>query len=72
MKLTKYQIRAIVGYATLLLVFSVLAFLLPFKHTAIFWIGYGFGMVCRFHRECDAQGYREAGLYPPCGDQAFL
>ena len=45
MKLTKYQIRAIVGYATLLLVFSVLAFLLPFKHTAIFWIGYGFGMV---------------------------
>ena len=45
MKINKHQLRTIVGFATIIIVFNVLAFLLPFRHSAVFWIGYGFGMI---------------------------
>lgn len=45
MKLNKDQIRSIVTVAVIFAVYNVLAFVLPFKHTGLFWIGYSFGLV---------------------------
>ena len=45
MKLNKNQIRSIVTVAVIFAVYNVLAFVLPFKHTGLFWIGYSFGLV---------------------------
>lgn len=45
MKLNKNQIRSIVTVVVIFAVYNVLAFVLPFKHTGLFWIGYSFGLV---------------------------
>lgn len=45
MKLNKDQTRSIVTVAVIFAVYNVLAFVLPFKHTGLFWIGYSFGLV---------------------------
>lgn len=45
MKLNKDQTRSIVTVAIIFAVYNVLAFVLPFKHTGLFWIGYSFGLV---------------------------
>ena len=44
MKRTKPQIRMIAGYLIVILSFNLLAFLLPFRHTVVFWTGYIFGI----------------------------
>ena len=45
MKLNKKTIRAIVAVAVVFAVYNVLAFVLPFKHTGVFWTGYIFGLI---------------------------
>ena len=45
MKLNKNQIRSIVTVVVIFAVYNVLAFVLPFKHTGLFWIGYSLGLV---------------------------
>lgn len=45
MKVNKRQIQMIAGVLTVILVYNILAFLLPFHHNGVFWIGYSFGMV---------------------------
>ncbi|MBR6109929.1 MAG: hypothetical protein IKQ36_09360 [Clostridia bacterium] len=45
MKLSKKMIRAIITVAVILVVYNVLAFVLPFKHNSVFWVGYGFGLL---------------------------
>lgn len=48
MKLSKHQIRTIVSFLVVMAVYNVLAFVMPFTHGGVFWIGYGFGMVAIF------------------------
>lgn len=43
MNLTKKMIRSAVLIAVVLAVFNVLAFVIPFEHSSLFWLGYGFG-----------------------------
>ena len=45
MKLNKKQIRSILTLVVILAVYNVLAFVLPFKHTGLFWVAYSFGLV---------------------------
>ena len=45
MSFNKNQIRSIVTVVVIFAVYNVLSFVLPFKHTGIFWIGYSFGLV---------------------------
>ena len=45
MKNNKNVIRAIIAVAVIFAVFNVLAFVLPFKHTGVFWTGYVFGLI---------------------------
>lgn len=45
MKLNKNQIRALIVLAVVFAVYQVLAFVLPFSHTGVFWAGYVFGMI---------------------------
>ena len=44
MKLTKNEIRFLIIIGLSLVAFNVIAFVVPFAKTAVFWIGYGFGM----------------------------
>ena len=44
MKLGKKQLRAIAAAAALLIAYNVLAFAIPFHYTALFWVGYLFGL----------------------------
>lgn len=44
MKLTKNEIRFLIMIGLSLVAFNVIAFVVPFAKTAVFWIGYGFGM----------------------------
>ncbi len=45
MNLNKNQIRAIIAVAVVFIVYNVLAFVLPFAHTGVFWVGYTFGLL---------------------------
>lgn len=45
MSFNKNQIRSIVTVVVIFAVYNMLSFVLPFKHTGIFWIGYSFGLV---------------------------
>lgn len=45
MKLNKKLICAIVSVAVILVVYNVLAFVIPFRHTSVFWVGYAFGLL---------------------------
>lgn len=45
MKFNKGQLRAVIALATVFAVYNILAFVLPFKHTGLFWVGYSFGLV---------------------------
>ena len=42
--MTKNASRGLMILAIVLAVFSLIAFAAPFAHTAVFWIGYGFGV----------------------------
>ena len=42
--MTKNASRGLIILAIVLAVFSLIAFAAPFAHTAVFWIGYGFGV----------------------------
>lgn len=42
--MTKNASRGLIVLAIVLAVFSLIAFAVPFAHTAVFWIAYGFGM----------------------------
>lgn len=42
--MTKNTMRGIILLVVVLAVFSLIAFMLPFAHTAAFWIGYGCGV----------------------------
>ena len=42
--MTKNASRGLIILAIVLAVFSLIAFAVPFAHTAVFWIGYGFGV----------------------------
>ena len=42
--MTKNVSRGLIVLAIVLAVFSLIAFAAPFAHTAVFWIGYGFGV----------------------------
>lgn len=52
MKLNKNEIRSIVLLALTLIAYHVLAFAIPFAHTGMFWLAYGFTLVA-----IGAQGY---------------
>ena len=45
MKLNKKQIRPLIVFAVVFIVYQILAFMLPFVHTGVFWVGYVFGMI---------------------------
>ena len=45
MKLNKKQIYPIVVFAVILIVFNILAFVIPFSHNGPYWLGYVFGMI---------------------------
>lgn len=45
MKTNKKLIRAIIAVAVVFVIYNVLAFVLPFKHTGVFWTGYIFGLI---------------------------
>lgn len=42
--MTKNASRGLIVLAIVLAVFSLIAFAIPFAHTAVFWIAYGFGV----------------------------
>ena len=42
--MTKNTSRGLIILAIVLAVFNLIAFAVPFAHTAVFWIGYGFGV----------------------------
>lgn len=44
----KNLIRGLLAFGVILVVFNLLAFLIPFRHTAPFWVGYVFGMIAIF------------------------
>lgn len=43
--MTKNASRGLIVLAIVLAVFSLIAFAVPFAHTAVFWIAYGFGVL---------------------------
>ena len=43
--MTKNASRGLIVLAIVLAVFSLIAFAIPFAHTAVFWIAYGFGVL---------------------------
>ena len=45
MKLTKNNIRGLIIGGIFLVVFNLIAFLVPFPHGGLFWVGYIFGMI---------------------------
>ena len=45
MKLTKNTLRGLIIGGIFLVVFNLIAFLVPFPRSAIFWVGYVFGMI---------------------------
>ena len=45
MKLTKNTMRGLIIGGLFLVVFNLIAFLVPFPHTGNFWVGYIFGMI---------------------------
>ena len=45
MTLNKKQLRAIITVAVIFAVYNVLAFVIPFKHTNVFWTGWAFGLI---------------------------
>ena len=45
MKMSKNSVRGAAVFAVILVVFNLIAFLIPFNHTGAFWVGYIFGIV---------------------------
>ena len=45
MKMSKNMVRGAAVFAVVLVVFNLIAFLIPFNHTGAFWVGYIFGLV---------------------------
>ena len=45
MTMNKKQLRGILAVAVVLIVYHILAFLIPFEHEAVFWVGYIFGLI---------------------------
>ena len=45
MKLNKKQVYPIIVFAVVLVVFNILAFVIPFSHNGPYWLGYAFGMI---------------------------
>ena len=45
MKLNKQQIEGIIAFGIVLVLYNLIAALIPFRHEGVFWISYGFGLI---------------------------